>query len=202
MRPLILAAALLLSGCGATITPAGYLAKNNIPPVAADHFPHCRGYGCHTVETIQLSKAEWKRIDKFFKRPAKTAAAERNKISIAIAEFEKIVGPITQTHIDVAGTYVQPGPYQLDCIDESTNTTVFLMLLNGKGLIKFHDVKAPNTRVPYGLGVFVSHRSAIIEDRATRIQYAVDSWFHDSGTPAEIVPLKIWKRGWHPGDPL
>lgn len=200
MRLHLLALTLLLTGCGATITPAGYIAKNNLPPVSAAEFPHCRGYGCHTVETIALSKSEWKRLARFF--PAKNPGAERAAIARAVGEFENIVGSITKTQGDVAGTYVQPGPYQLDCIDESTNTTVFLMLAAEKGWLRFHDVRAPNTRVPFGIGVFVSHRTAVIEDRATKIQYAVDSWFHDSGKPAEIVPLKIWKNRWHPGDPV
>ena len=199
-RLVALAAALLLTGCGATITPQGYLAKNNIPDASVKSFPHCRGYGCHIVEKVRLNDPEWKRISKRF--PAKDAASERAAIATAIADFESIVGPITHTDIAVAGTYVQPGPYQLDCIDESTNTTIYLMLLQEKGWLKFHEVKAPNTRVPFGVGVFVSHRTAVIEDRATKTQYAVDSWFHDNGTPAEIVPLRLWKQRWHPGDPV
>lgn len=195
-----LAALLLLAGCGATITPQGYLAKNNLPEASSNGFPHCRGYGCHVVEKVVLDKKEWPRIGKNF--PAKSPETERAAIAAAIGQFESIVGPITGTQGDVAGTYVQPGPYQLDCIDESTNTTVYLMLLQEKNWLKFHDVKAPNTRVPFGLGVFVSHRTAVIEDRVTKKQYAVDSWFHDNGKPAEVVPLSIWKARWHPGDPV
>ncbi len=32
--------------------------------------------------------------------------------------------------------------------------------------------------------------------------YAVDSWFHDNGVPAEIVPLPDWLSGWMPRESL
>jgi hypothetical protein len=189
---------LLLAGCATTATPQSYFARNDIPQPSIEKFPHCRGYGCHTIEPITLNKNEWAKIKKLF--PAKSASKEREQIAKAIGLFERMVGPITRTDEDLAGTYIHPGPYQLDCVDESTNTTVYLNLLDQQGGLKFHDVTAPQTRVPFGVGIFAAHRTAVIRDKKTGIAYAVDSWFRDNGKDADIIPVSIWKQHWHPKD--
>lgn len=191
---------LLLAGCALTSSPADYLSRNDIPYPDDQGFAHCRGYGCASIDLVSLNADEWKSVTKDL--PAISADKERAAIAKNVGTFETIVGDITDTGGDVAGTYVQPGPYQLDCIDESTNTTIFLTMLEQRGLLKHHTVGAPDTRVPFGVGVFVSHRTAVITDTKTGISYAIDSWFHDNGKHAEIVPLKRWKNRWHPGDPL
>jgi hypothetical protein len=200
MRAVILFATLFLTGCGTTSTPSDYFARNHLPAPTLAAFPHCRGYGCAHVESVHLPNRDWMTISRLF--PAHDADDERKKVARAIGLFEQRVGIRTGTSEDVAGTYTNPGPYQLDCVDESTNTTVYLTLLQQRGWLKFHDVMAPDTRVPYGVGIFVAHRTAVMRDKRTGMRYAVDSWFHDNGIDAEIVPVNVWKKRWHPGDPV
>ena len=46
------------------------------------------------------------------------------------------------------------------------------------------------------------HTSAVIVETANGQAYAVDSWFHDNGQPAEVVPLEQWVAGWGPDEIL
>lgn len=160
-------------------------------------YPYCHGYGCRLVENYSLSPSEQKHLRDLFKS-VKTAADERAAIAKAIAYMEDMAGAQAGTQTDVAGTYVRLGNDQLDCVDESTNSTTFLVLLNQLGLLKFHSVNALTSRTPILSGRLGPHRTAVIQNKADRTKYAVDSWFHDNGVAPEIIPLDRWRWGWHP----
>lgn len=87
---------------------------------------------------------------------------------------------------------------QHDCVDESLNTTIYLTLLERKGLLKFHSVGTPTVRLPLIHAGRWPHQTATMIDTQSQIPYAVDSWFHDNGFPAEIIALEKWKKGWKP----
>ncbi|MDB2683139.1 hypothetical protein N9Z27_02685, partial [Alphaproteobacteria bacterium] len=154
------------------------------------------------IDTVELSKQEWEKIKKPFRRKPKTAQQEREKIATAIGTFEQIIGAKTGSEEDIHGTFIQTGTYQLDCVDESVNTTMYIAALQNKDLIKFHDLHPPEGRVPIIHAGRWPHQAALIEEKdtekSTENYYIVDSWFHDNGAPAEIIPLKQWKDGWKP----
>lgn len=131
-------------------------------------------------------------------RPLQSPEAERERIKTAIGLFEQKVGAKTGTSVDIHGTFFKTGKYQLDCVDESTNTTVYLSLLQQKGLIRFHRVEGPSVRLPLIHAGRWPHQTAVITELNTSEFFAVDSWFHDNGAPAEIISLKEWKEGWKP----
>lgn len=189
-------AILLLAACSTTTAPDRYYKKKGLAQPTVASFPSCRGYGCTYVDRVSLTKKEWREIGRLF--PAKTAEKERAQIAKAIATFERIVGAKTGTHEDVRDTYIKGGAFQQDCVDESTNTTTYLSLLAQKGWLKHHIVSAPNSRLFFTSGNLGPHSTAVIEDKKTKAKFAVDSWFHDNGKNAEIVPLQSWKSGWHP----
>jgi len=186
----------LITGCSATMPPAMYYTRHDMPQPTLDSFPHCRFYGCRNVDRVQLTAAEWQALSKHF--PARDANDERERIAEAVGHFERIVGAITGTDEDVRGTYIKGGMFQHDCVDESVNTTTYLMLMDQKGWLKFHAPQAPNSRPPLFSGRLGPHRTGVVMDKETGIRYAVDSWFHDNGEKAEIVELATWKHGWHP----
>ena len=187
---------MILGACATqNSSPNIYFRKNDLQPPVLNSFPHCRGGGCTKVDTVSLKPADTIRIKKLF--PARNAQAERRQIARAIGEWEKIVGRRTGTFRDTGDSY-SGDPFQQDCVDESTNTTVYLALMQQMGLLKFHTVNAPQSRAPLFSGRFGPHRTAQIEDRKTHMRYAVDSWFHDNGRPAEIIDMKSWKSGWRP----
>ena len=93
---------------------------------------------------------------------------------------------------------MKTGKGQLDCVDESTNTTIFLMILKQKGLLPFHEIEQPQVRWPIISGRGWMHKTAVITEKETGEQFAVDSWFEDSGVNPWIVSLEAWRNGWHP----
>jgi hypothetical protein len=200
-RYALLACALLLSGCQSTMTPSLYLQKKGVSPPETARFYHCRSYGCSKIDTINMEDVSWPEIEALFlpeDKVALSAEQERMAISLAIAEFETQIGALTGTEKDVAGTYIKWGRYQHDCVDESVNTTTYLMLLEQKNLLNHHEIGTPTARLFITTGRPGPHQSATIIDKKTGIKYAADSWFHDNGHRAEIVPMDKWLYGWRP----
>lgn len=197
-----LIAILLLAACASADTQSGYrayLAKKGIAAAAPDAFAICRGYGCrHIDRDLQLTAQDWQEIGLLFLPPPGDAEDERRRIAGAIGLFEQKTGALAGTAEDVAGTYRQLGDYQLDCVDESVNTTVYLSLLEQKGHLRFHAIGTPTARLPLFSGRLGPHQSAVIIENDTGAHFAADSWFHDNGQPAAIVPLGSWLKGWRP----
>jgi hypothetical protein len=203
LRALYMFTALLMVGActtSGTYNYQDYLQKKELRALQTkENFQHCYGYGCRKVADVTLSDAEWQSIASGF-QSIQTAEKERAQIARAIGIFEEIVGEKTGTKADRAGTYSNIAPLSHDCVDESVNTTIYLALLKQNGLLKSHTMHAPSARVPILQGRlgFVPHQTASITDTATNQRYAVDSWFHDNGHPAEIVAFEAWKKGWNP----
>ena len=86
---------------------------------------------------------------------------------------------------------------QLDCVDEATNTTVFLRILESQRLLRRHEVGQPVTRASFSFDW--PHSTATVTERGSGRAYGIDSWFYDNGEDAVVVPLDQWLAGWSPG---
>lgn len=164
-------------------------------------FDMCHSGGCADISRVSLTAEEWQRVRDEFDPMPEDAADERSRIANAIGVLEQIVGPKTGTEHDFAGTFgAFAAPGQLDCNDESTNSTTYMKLMKQDGLMRFHDILDTKTR-----GFFLNgwpHTTAVIRDKQSDQHYAVDSWFYDNGVPAVIIPLDLWKSGWKPVESL
>lgn len=155
-------------------------------------FFSCIDYHCDAGQVVTLTAGQWQSIRDLFAADA-SPAGERENIRRAIALLENTVGAITGTWRDLAGNVKGSGqPGQLDCISESRNTTTFLQLLFDDGLLKWHDIGERQVRRPL---IFNVHWTAVIIDRSSGEQFAVDSWFLDNGQPPGIQPLGDWLLG-------
>jgi len=161
------------------------------------HFSICHAHGWKTVNQLSLSNNEWLKISQHFSTVARTAVEERIQIAKAIAEFEQIIGIKTDTTDDKAGLFESMRSYgQLDCIDESTNTTTYLLILKKQGLMKWHE---PMDHVTRGFFIFGwPHSSGAMKELFGDATFAVDSWFEDNGKRPHIIPLSQWRSGWTP----
>ncbi len=177
-----------------------YLEGRQVGLSTPGNIRHCHGYGCRKISNVPFTKADMTPVKALFRPTSKTPEQERRRIAKAIALFEKKIGPRAGTANDVRGTFRKTGDHQLDCVDESTNTTTYLSLLENAGLLKFHTLKGPTMRVPIIHAGRWPHQTAVIEETGTKTLYAVDSWFRDNGAPADIIGLKEWKQGWKPTD--
>lgn len=172
-----------------------YFAAKHLDEPTQEKLPHCHGYGCLHKQEIALTDKEWRIVSNPLQRKSKTAKQERQKIAHSLARFEQIVGAKTGTHEDIAKTFNETGDFQLDCADESTNTSLYLKLLESNNLLKHHTTDIPQIR-GFGSGGYWFHETAVIKETKTNEQFAVDSWWKDNGHDPHIIPLEQWHEGW------
>lgn len=165
-------------------------------------FSVCHGNGCRDIGFASLTPQQWQAVRSAFQPIARDAAEERGQLRVAIALMETHAGAATGTWRDRRGTF-NVGDGQMDCIDESINTTLYLTMFERYGLMRLHRVERHATR-----GWFLGgwpHTTAVIAELAAAGSggaggdWAVDSWFLDNGQPPFIVPLGEWRAGWAPG---
>ena len=117
---------------------------------------------------------------------------ERAAIGQAVAYFDRrafeAIGIRDQPRSELGAAGVRG---QLDCIDESTNTRSFLRYLDGHRLLRHHQV---GTNISRGMLVDgrYFHSTAVISDDSGK-EWAVDSWYSETGGQPDIMPLDQWK---------
>jgi hypothetical protein len=177
--------------------PDTFVSDDIVTQPAPGKFSVCHGGTCAVVSQVGLDEEQWRHIAAAFPAPSRDAAGERARIAEGIARFEKLVGAMTDTADDRAENRLGRNWWsQMDCIDESTNSTTYLRILAGAGLLRWHRVE---TRVTRGYFLFGwPHTTAVVSETGSGAKWAVDSWFHGNGRSPEVVPLDLWKTGWRP----
>lgn len=159
----------------------------------------CHAYGCNMQTPVVIGPAEVKLIAAEMKRIAKsnTPGEERRAIAYAVSWMERYVGNKIGTKGDRPGMeFNGPGdPTQQDCVDEATNTTSYLLVLERNGLLKHHKVGRPFSRGNILLGVSNwVHWTATMNENSTGVKWAVDSWIYENGENPAIVEANKWYR--------
>ncbi|MEN8175991.1 MAG: hypothetical protein ABFS23_09525 [Pseudomonadota bacterium] len=194
----------LIAALAANVCTAGDLLghgpspKDQIKDPKPEIFSICFQHTCAEIDHVSLSEEEWRQVRDHFSPPSEDAAQERQRIGSAIAYLEVAVGRQVDTLGDRGGNlkgFLASGN-QMDCIDESTNSTTYLKMMAGDGLLRFHKVEKTSTRGFMIMGW--PHTTAVVRDTTTGEKWAVDSWFLDNGVPPAIVPLSQWRSGWRP----
>jgi len=195
LRPVhLLAAAALLTAAGVRAAP--FPNEKVVTDPTPGRFSVCYDFDCKSIAYVSLTAGEWAGIRGRFDPPAADAATERERIREAIALFERITGERVGTKNDKGGTFGASGEFQMDCVDETTNTTYYLLMLERQGLLRWHEVGEPAMR-----GWFLRgwpHMAATIFERQANARWVVDSWFLDNGEPPFVLPFQVWRRGWNP----
>lgn len=181
----------LLLWCSFSLVPVARAAEL---PLSIHNLPICMDFGCKHKQTISLSETEWKSVANWLDQDAPDAKTERKYIKQAIGWMEVIVGRHTPTHRDVGGDLINDEkeavfPGQLDCIDESLNTTTYLTLFEQNGLLKFHKVLDR----AYRRAIFDQHWAGQIETLDGGERWVVDSWFQHNGYLPYLQLSKEWE---------
>ncbi|MEM8663792.1 MAG: hypothetical protein AAGF49_06675 [Pseudomonadota bacterium] len=185
--------ACLLGACVAhsTLPPEKWFkTASGILPSEANRVWVCHGFGCHYKNTVTFSRRDIMTMRRIIGRPT-SAKAERARIAKLIAWAEKRVAKEAGSAGDVGGLDLHNARKrgQMDCIDEATNTTSYLLVAQQNNLLRFHTVASPVAR-----GFFLDgrypHATAVIN--ADGAAYAVDSWPHANGVKPDIMPLETW----------
>ncbi len=161
----------------------------------------CHGNGCLDLSYVSLTPEQWQELRGLFHPLARSAEEERERLRRAIALMEKFSGAATGTWMDKGGTF-NGGGGQMDCIDESINTTLYMTVFLKYGLMREHRIEDRVTR-GWFLGGWphttaVIRETAVLREKGSSGLWAVDSWFLDNGEPPFILPLETWKSGWEP----
>jgi hypothetical protein len=150
----------------------------------------CFNYGCASSAIVALSEPQIAGIAALF-QGVDGAEDERARIATALAMLHGYAAEQTPIRYDRPGNFDDDVDGRMDCIDHSSNSTVYLKFLEGRGLLKHHRVLSPLHRAPWLLNVHWGAR--IVDERD--VEFAVDSWHSERGTPVPIVPLDAWMRG-------
>lgn len=175
-------------------------AKDHIKNPRPSQFSVCFQHTCAMVEHVSLSSSEWLKVASFFSTPAGNAEEERRQIARAIAHLEVAVGSKINALDDRGGNLegFRASGNQLDCVDESTNSTTYLTMMEAAGFLKFHRVEKRATRGGLLFGGIWPHSTAVVSELANGKKWAIDSWFFDNGEKPTVVLLKKWRTGWSP----
>lgn len=155
--------------------------------------PVCYDFHCKTRQYVTLSGEEWQQVADWFDPPAKTPDEERKQIRHAIGWMEVVVGNHAPTSIDLEFDEVhnindrETG--QLDCVDESVNTTTYLRLFESSGFLKHHVVIGE----AYRKALFDQHWAGQVREKETGTRYIVDTWFQPNGHLPTIQKSLEWE---------
>ena len=132
----------------------------------------CHGYGCRLRTSVRVEPRAWAEIANLFEPAPTSAADERSRVSKAIAMLEIKVGKAVGTSTDrYAAATFGGAPDQLDCIDETVNTTTYLRLLAGHGLMRRHVVGTAAERGSvsgFSYNDFITNTAVIVETKTSR----------------------------------
>lgn len=155
----------------------------------ADRPVYCHGYGCEFQTPVPIDAAALSTLQRMFAGHQSTAAEERKAISEAVRWWERRASPLTGGPPRKHGSDITQAHRlgSTDCIDEATNSTSILLILEQHGLLKFHTVQRPASR-----GYIVNaHSTAVIQEKGGEA-WVVDMWMHDMGEAPDIMTLTQW----------
>jgi hypothetical protein len=171
-------ALVLLGGCtyDEDGPPDAHFEKFATKPPRQDTVTVCHAYGCKAQTRFTFTESDITELRALMARVPRedTPAEERRALAYAIAWMERRVAPSVgtasdRTSIDLRGS---GDPTQLDCVDEATNTTSYLLVLDRHGLIKHHAVDRPLAKDSLTRW---THWAAVIREKESGERFAIDS---------------------------
>ncbi|MEZ5849632.1 MAG: hypothetical protein R3D68_03150 [Hyphomicrobiaceae bacterium] len=157
----------------------------------------CHAYGCKMQTRFRFTDEDIAAIKTLMDktRAADTPAEERRAVAYAVGWMETRTGDVIGTKDDRPGMdFTAPGdPTQQDCVDEATNTTSYLTVLQSNGFLKYHTVGTPFSKenLLRGVGGW-PHWTAVLVETSGSQKWAVDSWIYKNGENPAIVEVEKW----------
>jgi hypothetical protein len=156
--------------------PEAHFEQFSTKPPKGDTVTVCHAYGCKAQTPFTFTPSDIAEISAVMTRVRRnnSPAEERRAIAYAIAWMERRVAPTVGTEndrpsMDFGGSGDES---QQDCVDEATNTTSYLMVLESHGLIQHHIVEPPFAKDDLS---HWTHWAALIREKESGERFAVDS---------------------------
>ena len=158
----------------------------------------CHAYGCQNQTPVKFGAAQINEIAALMRKTKKadTPHEERRAIAYAVAWMERYVGEKIGTSGDRAGMEFNGSgdPTQQDCVDEATNTTSYMLLLQNNGLLKHHTVGRPFSKGNVLVGGVANwpHWTGVLFEKKDGTKWAVDSWIYANGENPAVIEADKW----------
>jgi hypothetical protein len=136
----------------------------------------CHAYGCKSQTPFSFTEADIAQINTLMIQVKRedSPPEERRALAYAVAWMERRVAPTVGTasdrpSMDMLGS---GDDSQQDCVDEATNTTSYLMVLDRNGLIHHHAIERPYAKDDLS---HWTHWAAVIREQDSGKRFAMDS---------------------------
>lgn len=155
----------------------------------------CHGYGCSRRMALSVEGAWLNRARTLLRAGRASPDAERKALAQVVSAYTAYLAASIGGRPDIPGSPAQMSGVhgQMDCLDETANTTSLLLVLQDQGLLTYHQVESPESR-----GFFLDgrypHFSAVIMENGSGQEWAVDPWRKAPGQRPEILPLVQWRQ--------
>jgi hypothetical protein len=155
----------------------------------------CYGFVCRRRETLDFTSGDRHALTQIMASGRASAAAERAATQKAVIWFDHRMGPVIGTNKRVANADIRSmdAPHNYDCWDTTRNTTSLLLVMQEWGLFKFHTVGDPHYR-GNPLTMQLPHNTAVLVERATKVEWVVDMWPRGYGQPPDVMTLEKWVK--------
>lgn len=190
---LLVAPAAMAAGLSAGIT---YLYESvSIYPPTAKSMTVCYGFVCRRREILEFGDADRRTLTQIMAAGRTSAAAERAAVQKVVVWFDRRMGPILGTNRRVAKADFRhrDDAHNYDCWDTTRNTTSLLLVLQQWGLLKHHTIGDPRYR-GNTLVLQTPHNTAVLIDRATKVEWVVDLWPRGYLQPPDVMTVQQWVK--------
>ena len=167
----------------------------SIFPPSANAMTVCYGFVCRRRETLDFTPGDRNALAQILAAGRASAAAERAAVQKAVIWFDRRMGPVIGTDKRVAKADFRyfDDKHNYDCWDTTRNTTSLLLVLQQWGLFKYHVVGDPHYR-GNALVLQTPHNTAVLVDRATRVEWVVDMWPRGYLQPPDVMTVEKWVK--------
>jgi hypothetical protein len=170
-------------------------ARLSVNPPTETGMTVCYGFGCRRRLELEFSPRDHAALSGMLAAGRASPAAERAAVAKAVGWFDRHVGPLAGTSRRVARAdfRTHDDVHNFDCVDTSTNTTSFLLLLSDWHLLHHHDVDMPRFRGNFLFGQ-TPHNTAVLVEHNTGKAWSIDMWTTKYGAVADVMPLERWLK--------
>ena len=201
----VLVATAILAALPSAVRPAGAVELSapvaalyssvSIYPPSATSMTVCYGFVCRRREILDFTLADRKALTQLLVAGKASAAAERAAVQKAVVWFDRRMGPVIGTNKRIAKADFRyfDDKHNYDCWDTTRNTTSLLLVLQEWGLFKYHTVGDPHYR-GNALVLQTPHNTAVLVERATRVEWVVDMWTRGYLELPDVMPVQQWVK--------
>jgi hypothetical protein len=165
----------------------------SIYPPSASSMTVCYGFVCRRREILDFTAGDRRALTQILAAGRASAVAERAAVQKAVIWFDRRMGPILGTDKRVAKADFRyfDDKHNFDCWDTTRNTTSLLLVLQEWNLFKYHVVGDPHYR-GNTLVLQTPHNTAVLVDRATKVEWVVDLWPRGYLQPPDVITVQKW----------